>query len=231
LLNINTTSFSKEDKEIYERAIKETFEQRIKGIERLLSFYQQEKTFEIEIIILCCCFIDALGKYVYKAEGNRYRFTKILYDYGKFKNNIDFKKVSLFELEKILLDEKERTESQYLSYIIEEIKKDGNGISYDPLFEELLQELLSLKRIDKKILRKLVENATYASILYNRYRNPTVHEFVALHHYPVPGRKDVFYMDVGENSIKIVGSRAFLVFPVEFLVELIKHLFKEKFPN
>jgi len=231
ILNINTTSFSEEHKEAYERAIKYIFERRLKGIERLLSFYQKEKTFETEIIILCCCFIDALGKYVYKTDENRYRFTKILYDYGKLENNIDFNKVSLFELEKNLLDEKGRMGPLYLKYIAEEIKKNNNGISSDPLIEKLLGKLLSLNRIDEKKLRKFVENATYASILYNRYRNATVHELITLHHYSVSWRKDVFYMNVAEDYIKMVGGRAFLVFPVEFLVELIKHLFKKKFPN
>lgn len=96
----------------------------------------------------------------------------------------------------------------------------SGSFKHDPLRGDLLKELLRVKKEDLHLLNDAIENATYASTVYNKYRNPVIHESVPKNHWNIADENYVYYMG-------IIGSRADLVFPVKFLVGLSENILKK----
>jgi len=230
---IEKIQFSYTVDEGYLGAVFEHFKQRIENLKFVLGLRKENKNLEPEIFILCCCFIDAFANIFYSHEDGiesnvGARFRKILYDFGEFRE-ISFNQVSLIEFERYLYEEKYRKFYElYYQHICNKIdridySKMSESPKSDPLKDELLDELIKVKNLqgnDLEDLKDLIEKSTYASVLYDKYRNPVVHESLLIFHYHIGDENYVHYM--GE-----IGNRAHLIIPAKYLVDLIEHVYNE----
>jgi len=220
LIEKTTFSFSQDEQHL--GAVQKHFQERVNNLRFLLSLRSKDKDLEPEIFILSCCFLDAFASIFYNNSPG-VRFRRILYDFGGFRD-VDFNMVSLTELEKILRTDKSGLNGYCLDCVTKKIEsidyaQISESFKYDPLRNILLEELLKAKEGKLNVLKDAVENATYASVLYNKYRNPAIHEGIPKNHWNIADENCIYYM-------RILGSRADLVFPAKFLVDLVGHIFQ-----
>jgi len=225
--SINRTVFSVDRDEGYLGAVEKHFKERLENLKFLLSLRNESRDLDPELFILACCFLDAFANIFYGSDPGL-RFRKILYEFAEY-GDVDFSKVSLIELEKIFLMNKQfiPLKKAYLDYIGKKIDNiDYSAIShsykYDPLKHDLLKELLSIENNNFDLLRDAIENATYASVLYTKYRNPVIHEGIPKNHWNIADENYLYYMG-------IIDARADLVFSAKFLVNLLESIYKKVF--
>ena len=209
----------------YLGAVETHFKERIDNLKYLSGLLKDNPTLEIEIFILSSCFIDAFAGFFYSPAEIGTRFRKVLYDFGHF-SGVDFEKVSLVKLEKLLWTEAKYIllSNPYLRYMEQKIKKIDfahaeKSISHDPIKSDLLTELLGVDAHHIDLVKEIIEQATYASVLYEKYRNPSIHEAVISEHWNPDNHKVVHYLSI--------DSSPSLIFPSQFLVELANHVYTE----
>ena len=223
---VEKTSFSFSQDEGYLGAVQKHFQERINNLRLLLSLRSQDRDLEPEIFILSCCFIDALASIFYDIKSS-VRFRRILYDFGEFRD-VNFNMASLIELEKILqTKEFDLLKNDYLAHIVKKIDNIdyaciSEAFKSDPLKSVLSAELLEINKENAELLKEAIENASYASVLLKKYRNPAIHEGIPKNHWTIADENCAHYMG-------ILDARADLVFPAKFLVDFIENIFQTIF--
>lgn len=201
------------------------FSKRLANLKILMDLRESGHDLEIEIIILVGCFIDSFASIFYQCKTDA-RFRKILYEISSPITH-DFNKVSLIELERLINGDKKllvlkKAYGVYLKNKIDFIDyaQISNSMNFDPLREELINELLRIKEVDNDLLKEAVEMSTHASILYKKYRCASVHDCQVSQHWDVTNGDNIYYLG-------IIGERANIIFPVKFLVRLPERILTE----
>ena len=209
------------------------FEKRVENLKKLLDLKAKGEDIEIEIFTLICCFIDALANIFYDSKTG-VRFRKLLYDYGET-SVCAYNRISLIQVLNLFMDDNlksreknsiyrfEAIREKYESYVKSKVENiDYSSISdaykKDPSKSELLSELLQIDNANEGLIKDLLERATYASVLYDEYRRPVVHESILKNHWNITCGDHPFYMGV------IGGKPGHLTFPERFLVKMLEEM-------
>jgi len=213
----------------YVSAVKGYFDKRVVNLYKMASDNGNE--FEFEILLLCCCYIDALANIFTDVKLVNERFAELLIELG-YTNDVDFSKVNLLSLEKqirrySIKNQKPGLPQKYEAWVLSELNKrdysTGDNVVLDLLEKETLKKFSEMSSdIEKtqygKILKEAVRNSTYAKILYGNYRNAAVHEALVRGHWEGVTREDKpFYID-------IMDDESDLTFPTKFLIKVIENI-------
>jgi len=194
---------------------------------------QKQGNFTYEVLLLCCCAIDALGN-LFLVDDQRddipdgKQFRELLWRYGTFKG-FDFGLVNAVKLlQKV--QEYERVKGArfptLITYISSDIAKHdyptGNAWKKDLSLGQVKSETEPLIRSDGHPeligwLRSAIDKATHAGVLYEQYRCAAVHEMRVGNHWA--GSRDPlpFYMGVIDGGVDFT-------FPEHYLIPLVRSL-------
>jgi hypothetical protein len=148
-------------------------------LERKIAFLEElfRDNHKEEALLLCCCYIEGLGNYLYwHEEGCWKNFVRILIEHG---NNRIFCHIHPLQLQRAFAN---TNNPRSINKIGEKLDSLLNE-SVQKLFSE--EEILELVRpvLDEDELEKLRERVwkgTFAAIAYEHIRNPLVHELGAV---------------------------------------------------
>ena len=213
----------------YISAIKSYFDQRITNLHDLYKASKQsDEKFHFEILLLSCCYIDALASIFTDEEKTGKRFVELLLLFG-LTNNVSFSKVNLLFLQEQFrepIKNNIRLPEKYNKWVYDEIgKRDyavGDNTSLDLPDEAVLERVFAISTEEEKlvydnILKERVTKSTYASVLYENYRNPSIHEAQTKGHWSTLGEDKPFYIDV-------MGLSPDLSFPPLFLIKVVENI-------
>jgi len=213
-------------------AVKDHFEQKIANLHELhkASSLNNNK-FHFEIILLSCCYIDALaGIFTDEKEVSK-RFIELLIAFGGT-NDIDFAKINLIFLSAKIrepIKNKPMFPQKYNKWISDEIgKRDysrGDNTALDLTYDIILGKLFELsteqeKKIYGDILKEKLRKSTYAGVLYENYRKPAVHEALTRGHWSTGHEDKPFY-------VSIIDLEPDFSFPPAFLIAVVENILHE----
>lgn len=213
----------------YISAVKGYFDKRVANLHKMAN--SNGKEFELEILLLSCCYIDALAGIFTNINGVNERFTEILIYLG-YTNDVDFSKINLLILEKQIREHNSKNQTlslpqKYDNWVSGEISKrdysSGDNVTLDLFEKDVLTRIFAISSDAEKakyeaVLKKAVRKATYAEVLYENYRNAAVHEALVKGHWEGATREDrPFY-------VAIIDDEPDLTFPGAFLIKVVENM-------
>lgn len=197
-----------------------------------IDFVKETCLDRIEAIILLTSYLDSLGGYRYGGSGSKSRFFKILYvsnDQTK-----TWKKVSLILLRQYLEGKNHSFYSELISILnrLNARTSDFTNLNHNPdiSYDELILEChKSLTSKEVKVVMGDIKRFQYSEILWNAYRNASVHETAIQMNEAVniAEKEEPFYSNehmLEEN--KIVRTMTRFSIPPLFLINTIESSLK-----
>lgn len=198
--------------------------------------------YEREVLLLACCYLDALAGEFLDGKRSEERFRELLWDYTD-RQKCDFRKVNLdalrFKLTEYHVRGMARGHRDFLDsrrvidYPGEAAEKRdynvGDPTAHDPLVEDVLASIkgmLSDRETDRHwgAVAERIYEASYAGVLYEKYRSSLVHEAHVVGHWTSQGDDLPFYLAVEGGSIE-------LIFPASFLIKTLEEIIANIFSN
>ena len=221
----------------YVSAVKKYFDDRIENLRNLeiLSGKENRKDFDFEILLLACCYIDALANIFTEEKEVGKRFIESLICFGET-NGISFSKVNLIFLHKNLIEHRSYKHSlfptKYDDWVLNEIHKrdysTGDNTEFDLPEKEILKRLGDMLIAEEmglfgESLKALIMKSSYAGVLYETYRNPAVHEGLVVGHWG--GVKD----EARPFYVSVMGRRPDFTFPAKFLINVVENMLSKMY--
>ncbi len=241
--------WSSPDDSGYAGAVQKHFGKLVDNLRCLLSIKPDPSTtprYELEILLLGCCYIDSLAGVFLDAEKSRARFRELLWDYSD-RSKLDFRRVDLPALRKALerypiatkhngkwvpRDNHLPLDVTKLTAVLEqEIQKcsynagDIRDID-EPTFDQVLPTLMSLLTTEQQAehgnkIEELIKEATYAGVLYEQYRSPLVHETLIRGHWYGAATDLPVYVASEGGDVDLTFPPLFVVSVLENILETI----------
>jgi len=232
----------------YQAAVLQHFEGLIDNLKQLWaktaldSMGGRYHRYESEVLLLACCYLDALAGEFLDGKCSEERFRELLWDYTD-RQKCDVRKVSLdalrFKLTEYSVRGTARGDRNFwdsqrvIDYLREEVEKRdynvGDPTAHDPLVEDVVVRVKGMLS-DRETCRhweaaaERIYEASYAGVLYEKYRSSLVHEAHVVGHWTSQGGDSPFYLAVEGGSIE-------LVFPSYFLIKTLEGIIANIFSN